>query len=97
MVESPIAENLWINLTRRGWKKKEPLEEAIAVEEPRLLGNAFIAINKSVGIDAFSKSLGLSPRDYERFAGLQRNSLSVSMIPEFNPRHRAAPRDSKLA
>lgn len=97
IVDGSIAQNLWINLTRRGWKNKEPLEESIAPEEPKLLGNALIAIQSSLGVGALSKLVGLSPQDYERFAGLQKNALCVSTIREFNPVRRTEQRETKLA
>jgi Zn-dependent peptidase ImmA (M78 family) len=43
MVDAVIARNLWINLTRRGWRKYEPLDDLISLDEPQVLKNAFIS------------------------------------------------------
>lgn len=95
MVDPAITQNLWINLTRRGWKREEPLEDVVAIEEPRLLINALGELGDS-GITALSKRVGLSTSDYERFAGLPDSTLNLSAIGEYNVTKRSENR-SKLA
>jgi Zn-dependent peptidase ImmA (M78 family)/transcriptional regulator with XRE-family HTH domain len=85
MVGGTAAQNLWINLTRRGWKKCEPYDSEIAAEEPRLLKNALLTLKESGGVESLAQHVGLSVADYERFAGFNANELSVSAIREYNP------------
>lgn len=87
MVERQSAQNLWMNLTRRGWKKAEPLDEAITRDDPKLLKNALLTARDSgdAAIGALSRSLGISRCDYERFAGLSPGELGANSIYDFNP------------
>ena len=49
MTTEQQTKGLWVNLTRRGWKTKEPLDDQLAPEYPRLLRRAFELIkNKGV-------------------------------------------------
>jgi hypothetical protein len=41
VVEGKHARRLWRNLARRGWKLKEPLDDQLPIEKPRLLRKAF--------------------------------------------------------
>jgi hypothetical protein len=41
VVEGEHARRLWRNLARRGWKLKEPLDDQLPIEKPRLLRKAF--------------------------------------------------------
>ena len=41
VINEKQAQRLWINYSRRGWKKKEPLDESIPREIPRLLRRSF--------------------------------------------------------
>lgn len=80
MVSRHVARNLWINLARRGWKRREPLEELIVREEPKLLRNALLTIKQTSDISDFSKRVGLQTKDYERFAQLEENCLAPNPV-----------------
>lgn len=41
LIDPEQAKRLWIAMARRGWRRDEPLDDVIPVEEPRLLRTAF--------------------------------------------------------
>jgi Zn-dependent peptidase ImmA (M78 family) len=41
IVNETQAKRLWINLSRRGWRKEEPLDSKLVPEQPRLLRRSF--------------------------------------------------------
>lgn len=49
------AKSLWVNYTRRGWKLKEPLDDELVPEYPRLLRRAFELIIKKRVFNRLSK------------------------------------------
>ena len=49
MTTEKQAKGLWVNYTRRGWKTREPLDDRLVPECPRLLRRAFeLVISKGV-------------------------------------------------
>ena len=49
MTTEKEAKGLWVNYTRRGWKTREPLDDQLVPEYPRLLRRAFeLVISKGV-------------------------------------------------
>lgn len=67
----------FISLNRQGWRTKEPFDDAIALEEPRLLNDAFQLIVKA-GINCRAELLtsGIcSAEDAEALLGLDRGEL----------------------
>lgn len=40
IIDEDQARRLWMNMTRRGWKQKEPLDDVLEDEKPRLLGQS---------------------------------------------------------
>lgn len=64
--------NLWINYTRRGWKKREPLDGVIEPETPRMLRSGLELLIEQ-GIRSRSEVLNdlcLSSLDIENICGL---------------------------
>jgi len=72
------VKRLWINYSRRGWRKQEPLDDSIRPEEPRLLQRAFnLIIDKHVQIpEQVITSLALSDKDVEIMANLPEGFFS---------------------
>lgn len=64
--------NLWINYTRRGWKKREPLDGVIEPEIPRMLRTGFeLLIEQSIRSRwQVLNDLCLSSSDIESLCGL---------------------------
>lgn len=77
---------LWINMSRRGWRRIEPYDDTMAAEEPRLLRRAFeLTLNEGDQTpDDVVSTLGLSRSDVEALAGLPSGYLAgfarVSML-----------------
>lgn len=71
------AKTAWISLNRQGWRVKEPLDDEIPVEEPRLLRTAFDLLVKA-GINCRAELLAngiCAPEDAEALLGLPRGVL----------------------
>jgi Zn-dependent peptidase ImmA (M78 family)/transcriptional regulator with XRE-family HTH domain len=86
MISDETAKRLWINLNRRGWKKHEPLEDRIALEEPRILANAIIALRSNNVDDALGqicRDAGLLTVEISRYVGLPEWEMGVEEIPDF--------------
>jgi hypothetical protein len=74
---------MWINLNRRNWRKREPLDDQLIPEEPRFLVRALELI-VSNGLSApgeLSIHLGLSERIIEEVLGLEIGYLSKGVCP----------------
>lgn len=72
-VDEASERRLWINYSRRGWRRNEPLDDELGPEEPRMLRRAFeMVLEKGdrTSEDAVS-SLGLPARDIENLCGLR--------------------------
>lgn len=69
---------LWINMSRRGWRKSEPLDEKIPSEKPRLLKRSFeLLINEGLKTpEQIVTDLALGAPDIEALACLERGYLS---------------------
>lgn len=70
---------LWINLSRRGWRKKEPLDDSIPVEESKFLKRAImLLIEKGIQTKAdMLTSLPFPKTAIEELAGLSRGFFSI--------------------
>lgn len=86
MIDAVIARNLWINLTRRGWRQHEPLDDLITRDDPQVLKSAFVTMQRlrNGAITALSQKTGLPPADFERFAGLPENELVGGVVRDFD-------------
>ena len=78
IIDDAYATRLWKNYSARGWRKGEPLDDSILIEEARLLPRA-IDLMLSSGV--FDKAgvvltLGLSQSDIESLCGLSLGYLS---------------------
>lgn len=83
IVTEEQARRLWRNLARRGWKLKEPLDDRLPIEKPRLLRRAFeLLINE--GVQTRAQIRGAFPyalNDIEELAGLPHGFLEEKPAP----------------
>jgi Zn-dependent peptidase ImmA (M78 family) len=72
MISDEAERRLWINYSRRGWRKHEPYDDALEIERPRLLGSAcdLLMTQRVQTPEDIVARLGLSLDDVERLAGL---------------------------
>lgn len=83
----PITEQtekrLWINLSRRGWRREEPFDQEIQAEEPRLLRRAVelvLGSGRQTAEDLIA-NLHLAPSDIEGLVGLPNGYLEGDFTP----------------
>lgn len=71
---------LWVNLGRRKWRTREPLDEFLSPERPKFLQRSVELLVQSGLIDPLnvSERLSLAPSDIEELAGLPAGYLGVS-------------------
>lgn len=79
LVSPELERRLWVSYGRRGWKKREPLDDEIISENPRLLRLAFeLALGeKVIQHDEVANSLALPDNDIEILVGLNPGTLSI--------------------
>ncbi len=94
LLDEYAAKRMWINIKRRGWKIKEPLDEQIPYEEPRLLANALETLRDADcdNIDALSEESGFLAIDFAGYSGLSEAALRIRRLPDFpTPPHGVGP------
>ena len=81
LVSEEESNRLFALCGRRGWRKKEPLDDEIVPESPRLLRKAFeLALREGVfTADDVKSELDLNGREVELFAGLDPGTLEPLM------------------
>lgn len=69
---------LWINYSRRGWKRGEPLDDTIRAERPWLLAKGFkVLLEEEIrSPEQILRDLALNPDDIEELSGLPYGFLS---------------------
>jgi Zn-dependent peptidase ImmA (M78 family) len=71
---------LWINYNRRGWRRREPLDDQLAFEMPSLLPQAFqILIDQGHDREQIPGSIGHGRSQIEQVANLPENFLMPSI------------------
>ena len=84
------ATRLWMKISRRGWRKKEPYDDTIEPEEPKLLEKSFrVLIESNTGArDALMAKLPWYWRDVEELSSLPSGLLAPtgSKKENFSPR-----------
>lgn len=90
------ARRSWINMSRRGWRKQEPLDDRLVPEQPRLLRRSFeLLINEGIKTpEQILSDLALNAADVEALACLDSGYLSgkapdVIAMPQLREEHRA--------
>jgi Zn-dependent peptidase ImmA (M78 family) len=78
LVDEERTRKLWINLGRRKWRTREPLDDSIEPERPRYLCRCIEGMldRRMVSADDLSFQLGLPGQDIEQLAGLTPGRLS---------------------
>ena len=68
MVNGNQEKRLWINLSRRGWRKREPLDDSMPSEKPSLVaeGMRMLVNNKVRTGSQIAQAIGLSAQELER-------------------------------
>jgi Zn-dependent peptidase ImmA (M78 family)/transcriptional regulator with XRE-family HTH domain len=77
MISDTTERRLWINYSRRGWRRREPLDDSMEQESPRLLLRSFELIFEA-GAQTTQNvvtSTGLPALDIESLAGLPERFL----------------------
>ena len=88
IVDESQAKRLWINRSRRGWSKTEPLDDSIPAEVPTLIQESIkMLVEESVKTkEQISAELGLSASDIEKLAELPAGFLGgqpTATLPSF--------------
>ena len=83
LIDAEQARRLWIALSRRGWRREEPLDDSIPIEEPRLLRTAFELMTQRAPEmrTAIGAQLGLDDDDIEELSALPAGFLSDTPPP----------------
>jgi Zn-dependent peptidase ImmA (M78 family)/transcriptional regulator with XRE-family HTH domain len=78
IISEEQARRSWINMSRRGWRKQEPLDDRLVPEEPRLLRRSFeLLIDEGIKTaEQIQSDLMLNPADIESLACLPSGYLS---------------------
>ncbi len=72
-------QRLWINYNRRGWRRSEPLDDKIPIEQPRLLYRAIetLLFEGVLTIEQLLSKIILSARDIEELTTLPSGYLNL--------------------
>jgi Zn-dependent peptidase ImmA (M78 family)/DNA-binding XRE family transcriptional regulator len=72
LLSEDTERRIWINISRRGWRKNEPYDDSMPIEEPRMLRAAIDLILTEGGQtpDEIVDQIGLPERDIEVLCGL---------------------------
>lgn len=83
LVGKEQARRLWINRTRRGWRLKEPLDDHLPIEKPRMLHRAFsMLIDEGIqSRDEIRTSLPYPTGDISELGGLPQRFLEEEPLP----------------
>ncbi|MDZ4849697.1 MAG: XRE family transcriptional regulator [Pirellulaceae bacterium] len=79
-VNEDVATRLWMNLARRGWRKREPLDDSLPVEQPKFLPRSFELL-LSTGPEARDHILARLPwrsDEIEALVGMESGLLGVT-------------------
>lgn len=83
LVDKEQARRLWINRTRRGWRLKEPLDDRLPIERPRMLRRAFsLLVDEGIQSRAeIRAALPYALGDIAELAGLPPYFLEEEPVP----------------
>ena len=78
LVDERQQRRLWINLSRRGWRKTEPLDDSTVSEKPTLLaqGMRMLVDNKVRSGEQIAKDLSLSAAELEKLTVVPPGTLT---------------------
>lgn len=90
IADGGMATRLWKAKSARGWTKREPLDDEMFPEHPRLLGSALtVVLTRGVASrEELVRRTGLPPREIEKLAGLGNGFLDnePSRVLDIGPR-----------
>lgn len=74
------AQRLWINLSRRGWRRNEPLDDQLPAEQPRFLRRCFsMLIERGVVTpDSLAAHFHWTSQEIEDLCGLDPGTLTLT-------------------
>lgn len=78
MLTEAEEKRLWINLSRRGWRKREPLDDSTPVETPNLIQKSLkLLLSEGVrSAEQIASDLNLHPSELERLCGMEDGFLT---------------------
>ena len=87
MVNENQEKRLWINLSRRGWRKREPLDDAVPSEKPGLVaeGMRMLVNNKVRTGEQMAQDINLSAYELERLTEAEPGTLTGGVRPAPRP------------
>lgn len=80
LISEEHERRLWINYSRRGWRRNEPLDDTLETEHPGLLRSAveLILEQHNQARSELASTLALSDRDVESLCALKAGTLAAS-------------------
>jgi hypothetical protein len=83
LINPDQSKKLWINLGRRKWRLREPLDNELEIESPQYLRRCMELLleRRMIGPNDLSAQLGLPPADIEQLMGLKRGTLDNNPMP----------------
>ncbi len=82
LISKDTAQRLWINYSRRGWRRSEPLDDQLEREYPKTLYRAEqIVLDKGHTVDELRQAVTLADRDIETLCGLPEGFLRAADSP----------------
>ena len=89
-INDESSKRLWINIGRRGWRKREPLDDLLEIEQPQFIAKCFELLidGNPTNRDHLLSQLSWTPTEIERLFGLAENSIDFAdeETPHFSPR-----------
>ncbi len=90
VLNEDLAHRLWINLGRRGWRRREPLDDELAIEQPLFLTRCFelLVSTGPTAKDVLLSQLPWSASEIEELVGLPEKLLQgpTEELPSHSPR-----------
>lgn len=82
MISEAVEKRLWINYSRRGWRRREPLDDSMHHERPNVLRKSLELILQAgaQSVQDVIDGTGLPPSDIEALAGLKPGFLSDGFV-----------------
>lgn len=84
LISHEREQRLFINISRRHWRTKEPLDDELEIEKPRIIQKVFDLLGKKniINQQSLTVNLALNIEDIERAVGLQgyfRNEFATTI------------------
>lgn len=78
LIDGEQSKRMWMNMGRRKWRMREPLDDTLPIEQPQYLRRCMELLleRRMIGPSDISAQLGLPTMDVEQLMGLPRGALS---------------------